>query len=105
MQKLTAISKFISTICSVMVGVGVSLFFLQDLLPLGQQVPVNAFSHYALLLSDWTASIVAGVLAGWLIRFCLWDCLAGWLGALLAKTGHAGDSPRRASTNRAEQPR
>lgn len=82
MQKIGIVTKFISTACAVIIGMAVSLFFLQDLLQPTDSGPAGDASEYTLLISDSIASLVAGVLAGWLAHFCLWDCLASWVGNL-----------------------
>lgn len=86
MQWLRFLAKISVISCSVAAGAAVSFFFLQDLLAPVRQPPAAVLGGYPLLFSDTLASLTAGILAGGLFHFCLWDCLASWLGRLIAKS-------------------
>lgn len=80
MTRIAIVAKGLAVGCAVMAGAGGSVWFMQDLLPFSLSGETMGFSDYASLVSDFTASLMAGFLLGWLVYFCLWDCLAVWLG-------------------------
>ena len=85
MNKLFVITaKGVAMACSVAAGAAVSAFLLQDLLAIGVPGEIATPGPYASLISDCAASLMAGSLIGWLVYFCLWDCLANWLYSLWA---------------------
>lgn len=102
MSRFENIIKHIITIIAVATGIAACMFFLQDLLPPETRRSDGAFGYYTLLVSDSVASVLAGVLTAWLVHFCLWDCLAAWLGNLwqwihaMPRSGKGLDKARQA---------
>lgn len=79
MIRIAIVAKGLAVVCAVMAGAGGSVWLMQDLLPFSLSGQIAGFNGYASLVSDFTASLMAGFLLGWLVYFCLWDCLAVWM--------------------------